>query len=255
MSNIRVVIVDDELLARQIIRSFLEQDPQIEIVAECSNGFDGFKEINELKPDLVFLDIMMPKLTGFEMLELVEDPPVIVFSTAYDEYAIKAFEKNAVDYLLKPYSEERFKSALEKAKSKVLVEKATDTSKPKLGLAAVLEEHYEKVEQINRIAVKNGSKIHILSVDKIQYLEAMDDYVKIHSEVGKFLKQNTMKYYEKHLPQDDFLRIHRSYIVRLKEIAKLEQMGKDSHVAILNDGIQLNVSRAGYSRLKESLNF
>lgn len=255
MSKIRTLIIDDEHLAREIITSYLGKDEEIEIIGECSDGFEGFKQINELSPDLVFLDVMMPKLTGFEMLELVENPPVIIFSTAYDEYAIKAFEKNAVDYLLKPYSEQRFKEALDKAKMKVVSTRSLDGVHGTTGLASVLEEHYEKVEMISRIAVKTGSKIHIVSVDKVQYLEAMDDYVKLYTSAGNFLKQNTMKYYETHLPQEDFLRIHRSYIVRLKEIAKLEQMGKDSHVALLHDGTQLNVSRSGYSRLKEVLGF
>lgn len=254
MSKIRTLIIDDEHLARQIIRSFLEEDAEIEIVGECSDGFDGFKQINELKPDLVFLDVMMPKLTGFEMLELVESPPVIVFSTAYDEFAIKAFEKNAVDYLLKPYSKERFNEALAKAKSKVQLH--LEPTKPKgTGLAEVLHEHYERKDVVSRIAVKTGNKIHILSVDKVKYFEAMDDYVKLHTDAGSYLKQNTMKYYEHHLPQGDFLRIHRSYIVRLKEIASVELMGKDSHVAKLHDGTQLKVSRAGYTRLKEELGF
>lgn len=253
MSKIRTLIIDDEHLAREIIRTYLQQDKEIEIIGECDNGFDGFKQINELKPDLVFLDIMMPKLTGFEMLELLDEPPVIVFSTAYDEYAIKAFEKNAVDYLLKPYSGERFTEALEKAKEKVRSNVPAEIKGT--GLAAVLEEHYEKVELISRVAVKTGSKIHILSVDKIQYLEAMDDYVKLYTPSGNFLKQNTMKYYEEHLPPNDFLRVHRSYIVRLKEIERLEQMGKDSHVVLLQGGTQLAVSRSGYSRLKEVLKF
>ncbi|MEQ9404914.1 MAG: LytTR family transcriptional regulator DNA-binding domain-containing protein [Cyclobacteriaceae bacterium] len=255
MDKIRALIIDDESLARDLIKTFLDKDPEIALLGECSDGFEGFRQINELKPDLVFLDIMMPKLTGFEMLELLEEAPIIVFSTAYDEYAIKAFEKNAVDYLLKPYSEERFSEALNKAKSKVAAEKATDHVKGTTGLAAVLEEHYERVELISRIAVKTGSKIHIISTDNIRYFEAMDDYVKIYTTTGNFLKQNTMKYYETHLPQDDFLRIHRSYIVRIKEIARLELMGKDSHVVLLHDDTQLNVSRAGYSRLKEVLDF
>lgn len=253
MSKIRTLIIDDEHLAREIIRTFLAQDEEIEIIVECDNGFDGFKKINELKPDLVFLDIMMPKLTGFEMLELLEEPPVIVFSTAYDEYAIKAFEKNAVDYLLKPYSGERFSEALEKAKEKVYAN--TPAEVKGTGLAAVLEEHYEKVELISRIAVKTGSKIHIVAVDKVQYLEAMDDYVKLYTSSGNFLKQNTMKYYEEHLSPIDFLRVHRSYIVRLKEIERLELMGKDSHVVLLQDGTQLAVSRSGYTRLREALKF
>lgn len=250
MNSIRTLIIDDEQLARDIIRSCLEKETDIEIVGECSDGFEGFRQINELKPDLVFLDVMMPKLTGFEMLELLDNPPVIVFSTAYDEYAIKAFEKNAVDYLLKPYSEERFGEALEKARLKVNTEGKGGT-----GLFSVLEEHFEKPEILKRVAAKTGSKIHIVAVDKIRYIEAMDDYVKLHTEEGSFLKQNTMKYYETHLPEEDFLRIHRSFIVRVKEIARLELMGKDSHVALLHDQTQLKVSRPGYAKLKEILQF
>ena len=254
MSKIRVLIIDDEHLAREIVKSYLSNDEQIEIVGECSDGFDGFKQINELKPDLVFLDVMMPKLTGFEMLELLESPPVIVFSTAYDEYAIKAFEKNAVDYLLKPYAQDRFNEALDKAKAKVATKEFT-SPKAANGLAAVVNAHFESAEIIRRVVVKTGSKIHIVAVDKIQYLEAMDDYVKLYTQEGKFLKQNTMKFYETYLPQEDFLRIHRSYIVRIKEIARLELIGKESHVALLHDGTELSVSRSGYKRLKEELGF
>ncbi len=252
MSKIRTLIIDDEHLAREIIKGFLEKETDFEIIGECSDGFEGFKQINELKPDLVFLDVMMPKLTGFEMLELLEEPPVIVFSTAHDEFAIKAFEKNAVDYLLKPYSQERFTEGLGKAKEKL--ETATDSQTRMLGLAAVVEEHYEKVQLINRVAVKTGTKIHIIGVDKIRYFEAMDDYVKLYTGSGNFLKQNTMKFYETHLPEDEFVRIHRSYIVRVKEIERIEQLGKDTHVVRLQDGAQLNVSRSGYTKLREVLN-
>lgn len=250
MSSIRTLIIDDEHLARQIIRSYLEEDDQVEIIGECSDGFDGFKQINELKPDLVFLDVMMPKLTGFEMLELIENPPVIVFSTAYDKYAIKAFEQNAVDYLLKPYTNDRFTEALKKAKEKLSLRTPNQSA-----LNKVLEEHQSKEEILSRVAVRTGAKIHIVAVDKVKYLEAQDDYVKVYTDTGAFLKQQTMKYYESHLPQDDFLRIHRSYIVRLKEISRVELMGKDSHVVLLQDGTQLSVSRSGYSKLKEVLDF
>jgi two-component system LytT family response regulator len=254
MSKIRVLIIDDEHLAREIVRSYLSEDEQIEIIGECSDGFDGFKQINELKPDLVFLDVMMPKLTGFEMLELIENPPVIIFSTAYDEYAIKAFEKNAVDYLLKPYALERFNEALDKAKTKVSTKEFT-SQKVATGLAAVVNAHFENAEILTRVVVKTGSKINIVSVDKIKYLEAMDDYVRIYTDEGKYLKQNTMKHYESYLPQDDFLRVHRSYIVRIKEISRLELIGKESYVALLHDGTELSVSRSGYKRLKEELDF
>lgn len=250
MSQIRTLIIDDEHLARDIIKGYLNEDDEIEIIGECSDGFEGFKQINELKPDLVFLDVMMPKLTGFEMLELIENPPVIVFSTAYDEYAIKAFEQNAVDYLLKPYAKERFSEALGKAKAKLLTQ-----SQNVEVLNNVLEVHHAKEETLARVAVRTGTKIHIVAVDKIKYLEAQDDYVKLYTSDGNFLKQQTMKFYESHLPESDFLRIHRSYIIRLKEINRVELMGKDSHVVILHDGTQLSASRSGYSRLKEVLDF
>ncbi|MEM7299274.1 MAG: LytTR family transcriptional regulator DNA-binding domain-containing protein [Bacteroidota bacterium] len=249
MNKVRTLIIDDEHLARQIIRRFLEEYEEIEVVGECNNGFDGYKQINELKPDLVFLDVMMPKLTGFEMLELVDNPPVIIFSTAYDEYAIKAFEQNAVDYLLKPYAKDRFGDALSKAKQKLANQSPIQPS-----IENMIEDHQQK-EALNRVAVRTGTKINIVAVEQIKYLEAQDDYVKIYTDGGNFLKQQTMKYYEGHLPQDDFVRIHRSYIVRVKEIARVELMGKDTHVVLLHDGNQLSVSRSGYSRLKEVLDF
>ena len=249
MSKLDVLIIDDEHLARQIIRNFLGEDEQVQIVGECENGFEGFKQINELQPDLVFLDVMMPKLTGFEMLELVESPPAIIFSTAYDEYAIKAFEQNAVDYLLKPYSRDRFNEALGKAKRKISSQTSSQS-----GLEKVIEQHQER-EELTRVAVRTGTKINIVSVESIKYLEAQDDYVKLYTEEGNFLKQQTMKYFEGHLPNEDFVRIHRSFIVKVKEIARVELMGKDTHVVLLKDGSQLSVSRSGYARLKEVLDF
>ena len=250
MNPIKTLIIDDEHLAREIIRDFVSTDGQLEIIGECGDGFEGFKLINELKPDLVFLDVMMPKLTGFEMLELLENPPIIIFSTAYDEYAIKAFEQNAIDYLLKPYTKNRFEEALKKAKDKLLAAAPNEQS-----FNNFLKNQEEKEEVLARIAVRVGARIHIISVDQIKYLEAQDDYVKLYTEEGKFLKQQTMKYYESHLPQGDFLRIHRSYIIRLKEINRVELMGKDSHVVLLRDGTQLSVSRSGYSKLKDVLDF
>jgi two-component system, LytTR family, response regulator len=248
MSKIRVLIIDDEYLAREIIESFLLKMEDVEIIGTCDNGFEGFKLINELNPDLIFLDVMMPKLTGFEMLELLTNPPAIIFSTAYDEYAIKAFEKSAVDYLLKPYSEARFVEAVAKAKLKIGAQ-ALNSDEPLKNLST----NFQQNETLSRIAVKTGSKIHLIAVDKIKYVESFDDYVKIHTADGQFIKQQTMKYYETNLPEKDFARIHRSYIVKVGEIARLELMGKDSHIAQLHDGKQLPVSRSGYAKLKEVL--
>ncbi len=250
MNKIRALIIDDEELAREVIRTYLEKDETITLIGECANGFDGFKEINDQKPDLVFLDVMMPKLTGFEMLELLDEPPVVIFSTAHDEFAIRAFEQNAIDYLLKPYSYDRFADALTRAKSKLAMEVPSGK-----GLSEVVVQNKDHSGILSRVAVRTGSKIQIIPVGKIRYLEAMDDYVKLHTEQGVFLKQDTMKYYDEHLPAEDFIRIHRSYIVRIKEIARLELMGKDSHVVFLQDGTQLAVSRSGYALLKEALGF
>ncbi len=245
---IRTIIIDDEELARQIIRRFLQGHSEIEVIAECENGFEGFKAINELQPDLIFLDIKMPKITGFEMLELVENPPAVIFSTAYDEFAIKAFELNAADYLLKPYSEDRFNEALARAKERLAKEES-----PK----ETINELSEQIESdiLRRVVVRLGNRIQIVNVDDVVFLEAQDDYVEFHTKEGKYLKQNTMKYFESRLNPEDFIRIHRSYIVAVKEIQKIEPYGKDTHVAILQNGQQLGVSRSGYQRLKQILNF
>ncbi len=245
---ISTVIIDDEKLARDIIRNYLQDYSDIEIVEECENGFEGVKAIQKHCPGLVFLDIKMPKITGFEMLELLDAKPVIIFCTALDQHAIKAFEYNAADYLLKPYSKERFAEALEKAKAKVI---SRENQEEKIG--NLLQFARNSVETINRIVVKLGSKIHIIPVDAIIYIEAQDDYVMIHTQDGKFLKQNTMKYYEAHLTENEFARIHRSFIVAVKEILRLEAYEKDSHLVILKNNTQLKVSRTGYGKLKEVL--
>ncbi|MEO1051766.1 MAG: LytTR family transcriptional regulator DNA-binding domain-containing protein [Bacteroidota bacterium] len=245
---IRTVIIDDEPLARDIIKTYLKNHSDIDIMRECEDGFQGIKAINELNPDLVFLDIQMPKITGFEMLELLEKTPVIIFSTAYDQYAIKAFEANATDYLLKPYAQTRFDEALQKAR-----EKLNNKSRPVEDAKELVEKVRENYEELDRIVVKVGHKIHILPIESIHYFEAQDDYVAMHTAEQKFLKQMTMKYLESHLSSDQFVRIHRSYIVAVNEIARLEHYEKDSYMAILKDGKQLSVSRAGHIRLKEAL--
>jgi len=246
--KITAIIIDDEKLARDLIASFLKNHKDIEVVSVCANGFDGLKAIQKQKPDLIFLDIKMPKITGFEMLELLDDPPVVIFSTAYDEFAIKAFEKNAVDYLLKPYSQERFDSAMNKAKERV---QSGEKQQEEIQKA----QESVQVEQLDRVVVKVGSKIHIIAISKIIHIEAMDDYVQIHTVEGKYLKQQTMKFFEAHLPPDDFVRIHRSNIAAVQQISKIEQMEKESYVAILKDGATLPVSRAGYAKLKGTLGF
>jgi two-component system LytT family response regulator len=244
-TKIKAVIIDDESLARQIIIKFLSEHSEIELAAECSNGFEGVKKINELKPDLVFLDIQMPKLSGFEMLELIDDPPVIVFTTAYDQYAIRAFEVNAADYLLKPFSSERFEEALEKAK--LHLKNKTYSGE----IVKELMKHREEItEYLERIVVKDGPRIHIIPIDSVKYIEAQDDYVLIHSSEGRLLKQKTMKYFEEHLPPEDFVRIHRSYIISIPHIKKIELVEKETYKLFLDDGTALPVSKSGYEKLR-----
>ena len=236
------LIIDDEQHAREIIKKYLV-GASIDIIGECENGFEGIKYIQERKPDLIFLDIQMPKLDGFEMLELLEDPPHVIFTTAYDEYAIRAFEQNAVDYILKPFSKSRFDEALEKALSRIEEGGGTKSFE--------MTENYH--ERINRIAVKTGTKIEIIPVNEVEYLESQDDYVEIHWRDKKYLKLQRMKYYENALDANQFVRIHRRYIVNVSEIAKIEPLGKETHAAVLKSGEALTVSASGYGRLKEVL--
>lgn len=246
--KITAVIIDDESLGRQIVRKYLSLRNDVEILAECSNGFEGVKKINELNPDLVFLDIQMPKLNGFEMLELLDEPPAIIFTTAYDQYAIKAFEVNAADYLLKPFSTERFEEALNKAR--LLLQ---NKSRQKEIVRELIKHNQQTNDYLERIVVKNGPKIHIIPLESLIYIEAQDDYVMIHSKEGSLLKQKTMKYFEEHLPPEDFLRIHRSYIVSIPRIKKLELVEKETYKLFLDDGTSLPVSKSGYEKLKSIL--
>jgi two-component system, LytTR family, response regulator len=248
MKKVKALIIDDEQLARDIIRIYLKKFENIELIGESSNGFDGIKKINDLKPDLIFLDIQMPKLTGFEMLELIDNPPVMIFTTAYDQYALKAFEVNATDYLLKPFSEDRFIEAVEKA-IKLLANKH-DTEKKYNDILRSVEKQSEFLE---RVVVKSGPKITIIPVDEINYIEAQDDYTMIHSAKGNFLKQKTMKYFEDNLDSKNFIRTHRSYLVKLTSIKQIELLEKESYYIHLHDGKKLPVSKSGYQKLKELL--
>jgi len=248
-SRIRAVIVDDEELARQILREFLSAHPEIELVAECANGFEAVKAVAELRPDLVFLDIQMPKLDGFEVLELIGNDTAVVFVTAHDNFAIRAFEVHAVDYLLKPVGASRFEAALKRAKER-LEGKAPANATPAADLAAAAR---PPAQYIERIPVRDGARVFIIPVAKLDYVEAQDDYVALASEGKKHLKQQTIGSLESALDPARFLRVHRSYIVNLERVAKIEPYSKDSHVAILTTGAQLPVSRAGYARLREFL--
>jgi len=248
-NKIKVIIIDDEKLAREIVKTYLRSYDNVEVAAECSNGFEALKQINDLKPDMIFLDIQMPKITGFEMLEVLENPPVIIFTTAFDQYALKAFEVNATDYLLKPFSRERFDEAVQKA-FKLLANK-NEYDKKISELSKTLE---KKEEFLDRVIVKNGQKISIIPIDDIKYIEAQDDYTMLYTDKGNFLKQKTMKYFEENLNQNDFIRIHRSYFAKVTLIKQIELFEKESYRVILHDGTKLPVSKSGYQKLKEILN-
>lgn len=246
----RAIIIEDEQPARELVKNYLSAYPAIELLGEFSDGFSGIKAINELNPDLVFLDIQMPKLTGFEMLELLDEMPNIIFTTAYDQFAIKAFEMNAVDYLLKPFSRERFAQAIEKALDRF--SKKQHTKENIKELRRHVTDHIEKLE---RVVVKTGSKIKVIPVEDIVWLESQDDYVMIYTAQGKYLKQETMKHFEEHLDPGQFIRVHRSYIVRLDAIVQLELYEKGSYVAVLSTGAKVKVSDSGYKNLKSTMNF
>lgn len=243
MRKIRSIIVDDEELARSIVHEFLTPHSDIEIIAECSNGFEAVKAITELKPDLLFLDIQMPKLNGFEVLELVDKNLSVVFVTAYDQYAVKAFEVHAVDYLLKPFTKERFDEALERARQKV----ARNESFP---LSEVVADARAPDVPLERVLVRDGSRVHVIPVDKIDYVEAQDDYIAIRFEGKTHLKQQRLSALESSLDRKRFVRIHRSFILNVERLARIELYAKDSRMAILKDGTKLPVSRAGYEKLK-----
>ena len=250
MEKIRIAIIDDEAPAREIIKHYLKDVDSIEIIAECADGFSGLKTISIMKPDLVFLDIQMPRLTGIELIEVLTEKPEIIFTTAYDQFALRAFELNAVDYLMKPFPKRRFLDAVKKAIDKIRSGKGN-----KEPASQLLTKKPETSSPVNRVVVRKGNSINIIPVEQIKYVEAQDDYVMLYHSSGKALKQQTMKFYEENLPKADFVRIHRSYIVKIEEINRIEPYTKDNHVAILHSGEKLPVSRAGYKHLKEELNF
>jgi len=246
--KIRTIIIEDEQLARNLLKNYLGGLENIEIIAECENGFEGIKAINELKPALIFLDIQMPKLTGFEMLELLDHKPEIIFTTAYDQYALKAFEFNAADYLLKPFSKDRLLDAIGKVTERIQKQESTPELIENLT-------NFPKDEFLDRVVVKDRHKIHIIPVDKIRYIESLDDYVLIYTKEGRHTKQKTMKYFETALNPSEFIRIHRSYIVKVDEIAEIQQYEKESYIVILHDKTKLKVSKSGYKNIKDILNF
>ena len=269
---LRALLIDDEPLASQVVQEFLLHYPQVEVVGVCHNGFEGLKAIQQLKPDLLFLDIQMPKINGFEMLELIDTPPPVIFTTAFDEYAIRAFEQNAVDYLLKPFTQERFNKAMDKFLNNYRANTTEGDSGAGVGAGVagagggamagpsveertreLLETAARSPRQADRIVIRDNSNIRIIPVEEIQFLEAADDYVRIVTAAGAWLKNRTMAAMEKQLPPEHFVRIHRSYIVNVKEITRLHPHEKESWLAVLRNGRQLPVSKSGYPRLKSIL--
>jgi two-component system LytT family response regulator len=246
--KLNAIIIEDEEPARNLLKAYLGKRDDINLLAECENGFEGIKAISEYRPDLVFLDIQMPKLNGFEMLELLDEYPEIIFTTAYDQFAIKAFELNAVDYLMKPFSQDRFHQAIDKVIDRMIAKKG---SKPKLD--QLKKQVQEESLTHDRIFVKTGNHIDVIPIEDIIYIQAQDDYVELHTPSGKFLKKETMNTMEKQLPSEIFSRVHRSSIINLSQIHKLEKYGKESYLVILKNGEKVMVSKSRVKQLKDQL--
>ena len=248
-----MIIVDDEPLARAVVREYLGAHRGVTIVAECGNGFDAVKAVTELAPDLMFLDVQMPKLDGFEVLELLGRAVPVIFTTAYDQYALRAFDVHAVDYLLKPFSEERLAEALSRARGRLAGregegERRGAARRRRRCVAAARP----RSGPLERVLIRDGAQVHVIPVDRIDYVEAQDDYVCFVADGKSFLKDQTMAAVEAALDPARFVRIHRSYLLNIERIARVELYAKDSRIAILRDGRKLPVSRAGYQRLSQA---
>ncbi|MBY0241125.1 MAG: LytTR family DNA-binding domain-containing protein [Burkholderiaceae bacterium] len=253
----RIIIVDDEMLARGVVREYLASHPDVEVVAECGNGFEAVKAITELGPDLAILDIQMPKLDGFEVAELVAGKCRIMFATAFDQYAIKAFEYRALDYLLKPFSQQRFDQAISQVRASLgqgdAAQVATREATRDVVRDAMMESARDasaRGKPLGRVVIRDGARVHVIASEKIDYIEAQDDYVQIHTEGKSYLKNQRLSDLEAQLDADKFLRIHRSYLLNLECLVRIEPAGKDSHVAILKDGGKLPISRSGYQKIR-----
>lgn len=241
----KVILIDDEPLARTLLLEYLENYPELEVVAECNDGFEGAKAIAQHQPDLLFLDIQMPRINGFELLEIIQEQPAVIFTTAYDEYALKAFEANALDYLLKPFSRQRFDQAVQKWMNQ-------PSGRNKL-ISSIRETPLKQPDEQLRVVIKDGPEIKIIPTAEVEYLEAYGDYVKIHHKGRTHLKKKTMNYFEKTLDPKQFIRIHRSYIMNLNELTKIESFEKNSYIAIVRSGARIPISRTAYAPLKELL--
>lgn len=240
----RTLIVDDEHLARALLREYLAAHADVEIVGECANGFEAVKAIAEHAPDLVFLDIQMPKLDGFEVVELAGSKPHYVFATAYDQFALQAFEVHAVDYLLKPFSRERLAEALAQVRLR-----APQPAR----IEAVVKEAQARQQPIERILIRDGARVHVVVASSIDHIEAQDDYVQICAGGNAYLKHQRLSELEAQLDGAVFVRIHRSYIVNVGAVERIEPVSKDNHCAVLRSGLKLPISRSGYQKVRELL--
>jgi two-component system LytT family response regulator len=257
-ASFRVVVVDDEMLARQVLKEHLLARRDLEIVAECANGFEAVKAITELQPDLVLLDIQMPKLDGFEVLELVGRPVPVIFVTAYDEFAVRAFEIHAIDYLLKPFSAERINDAIDRARDRLLAPAAAEPAAPTPAPAPITPQELRAEAKppagpLERVLIRDGSKVHVIPVDDVDFVQAQDDYVCFHAGGKQYLKEQPLAEVEAALDATRFVRIHRSFLLNVDRLARVEPLTKDSRIAILKDGRKLPLSRAGYQRLNALL--
>jgi two-component system, LytTR family, response regulator len=245
----RVIIVDDEPLARAVLREHLGPHPDVEIVGECANGFEAVKAIAELAPDLVFLDIQMPKLDGFEVVELAGAKTHYVFVTAYDQFALRAFDVHALDYLLKPFTRERLAQALAHARERLAAPAAA--SQGEAAMRALVSDAQARHQPLERVLIRDGARVQVIPVARIDYIEAQDDYVAICAEGRQWLKNQRMAELESQLDPQAFLRVHRSYIVNLGTIARIEPTGKDGHCAVLKSGARVPISRSGYQKVRD----
>jgi two-component system LytT family response regulator len=246
MKTLRAIIADDEELARRILREYLTCESDIEIVQECANGFEAVKAVNELRPDVLFLDVQMPKLDGFEVLELLDASVAVVFVTAFDQYAMRAFDAAAIDYLLKPFTAERFRASLDRVRARF------NGTAPQAPLPKDLKAAARAPgEYLERLVVKDGPHVHVIAAAKLDYAEAQDDYVALRSEGKTWLRQQTISSLEMALDPRRFLRVHRSFLVNLDRITRVDPNTKDTWSAVLRDGSKIPVSRAGYSRFRE----
>lgn len=243
---IRTLIVDDEPLAREVLREYLRAHPDIDVIGECANGFEAVRQTVEAKPDLLLLDIQMPRLNGFEVLELLAEHPAVIFVTAYDEFALRAFEVHAVDYLLKPFDRQRLDAALIRVRERL--------GRPGLpSLAPVIAGARPPEVPLRRLLIRDRAEVRVIPAEEIDYLEAQDDYVAVRTAGRTFLKQVRLAELEGQLDPLRFVRVHRSFIVNVERLTRIELYAKDSRVLFLRDGTKIPVSRSGYARLRELL--